>query len=89
MVRRVSIGQRAVRSFFRQGIPAGTRGRGGNVHRREATPREVPRARAGDTHVIPNADGRVSEDAIRSLIISERLLGTEEIVVSNTPIAGC
>jgi hypothetical protein len=39
--------------------------------------------------VIPNADGRVSEDAIRSLIISERLLETEEIVVSNTPIAGC
>ena len=35
----------------------------------------------GDAHVIRNAGGRVSEDAIRSLVISERLLGTEEIVV--------
>jgi carbonic anhydrase len=31
--------------------------------------------------VIQNASGRVSEDAIRSLVISERLLGLEEIVV--------
>lgn len=37
--------------------------------------------RLGDAHVIRNAGGRVSEDAIRSLVISERLLGTEEIVV--------
>ncbi len=35
----------------------------------------------GDAHVIRNAGGRVSEDAIRSLVISERLLGTKEIVV--------
>lgn len=35
----------------------------------------------GDAHVIRNAGGRISEDAIRSLVISERLLGTEEIVV--------
>ncbi len=35
----------------------------------------------GDAHVIRNAGGRVSEDAIRSLVISERLLGTGEIVV--------
>jgi carbonic anhydrase len=35
----------------------------------------------GDAHVIRNAGGRVSEDAIRSLVISQRLLGTEEIVV--------
>ncbi len=31
--------------------------------------------------MIRNAGGRVSEDAIRSLVISERLLRTEEIVV--------
>ena len=37
--------------------------------------------RLGDAHVIRNAGGRVSEDAIRSLVISERLLGTEGIVV--------
>ena len=34
----------------------------------------------GDAHLIRNAGGRVSEDAIRSLVISERLLGTKEIV---------
>jgi carbonic anhydrase len=37
--------------------------------------------RLGDTHVIRNAGGRVSEDALRSLAISERLLGTNAIAV--------
>jgi carbonic anhydrase len=32
----------------------------------------------GDAHVIRNAGGRVNEDAIRSLIISHKLLGTQE-----------
>src|SRR5450432_456472 len=32
----------------------------------------------GDAHVIRNAGGRASEDAIRSLIISHKLLGTNE-----------
>ncbi|MBC8076719.1 MAG: carbonic anhydrase [Chloroflexales bacterium] len=35
----------------------------------------------GDAHVIRNAGGRASDDALRSLVISERLLGTTEIVV--------
>jgi carbonic anhydrase len=35
----------------------------------------------GDAHVIRNAGGRASDDAIRSLAISQRLLGTKEIVV--------
>lgn len=35
----------------------------------------------GDAHVIRNAGGRASEDAVRSLVISQRLLGTEEVVV--------
>jgi carbonic anhydrase len=35
----------------------------------------------GDAHVIRNAGGVVSEDAIRSLAISQSLLGTEEIVL--------
>ncbi len=35
----------------------------------------------GDAHIISNAGGRVSEDAIRSLVISQRLLGTNEVVV--------
>src|SRR6202158_2951139 len=32
----------------------------------------------GDAHVIRNAGGRASEDAIRSLVISHKLLGTSE-----------
>jgi carbonic anhydrase len=35
----------------------------------------------GDAHVIRNAGGVVTDDAIRSLAISQRLLGTEEVVV--------
>jgi len=35
----------------------------------------------GDAHVIRNAGGAVSDDVIRSLAISQRLLGTEEIVL--------
>ncbi len=35
----------------------------------------------GDAHVIRNAGGVASEDAIRSLVISQRLLGTDEIVI--------
>ena len=35
----------------------------------------------GDAHVIRNAGGAVTDDAIRSLVISQRLLGTNEIVL--------
>src|SRR6266480_7289716 len=35
----------------------------------------------GDAHIIRNAGGLVTDDAIRSLCASQRLLGTEEIVV--------
>src|SRR4051812_26806252 len=35
----------------------------------------------GDSHVIRNAGGVVSDDTIRSLTISQRLLGTESIVL--------
>src|SRR5947208_8457832 len=35
----------------------------------------------GDSHVIRNAGGVVTDDVIRSLTISQRLLGTEEIVL--------
>jgi carbonic anhydrase len=35
----------------------------------------------GDAHVIRNAGGVASDDAIRSLAISQHLLGTEEIVL--------
>jgi carbonic anhydrase len=35
----------------------------------------------GDAHIIRNAGGAVTPDVIRSLTISQRLLGTEEIVL--------
>ena len=37
--------------------------------------------REGDAHVIRNAGGRASDDAIRSLVISYKLLGTREFFV--------
>src|SRR6202049_1713501 len=37
--------------------------------------------REGDAHVIRNAGGRASDDAIRSLVISHKLLGTREFFV--------
>ena len=35
----------------------------------------------GDAHIIRNAGGLVTDDAIRSLSASQRLLGTEEVVI--------
>jgi carbonic anhydrase len=35
----------------------------------------------GDAHIIRNAGGVVTDDEIRSLSISQRLLGTEEIIL--------
>ena len=35
----------------------------------------------GEAHVIRNAGGLVTEDTIRSLAISQRLMGTEEIIL--------
>jgi carbonic anhydrase len=37
--------------------------------------------REGEAHVIRNAGGVVSEDVIRSLAISQRLLGTREVIL--------
>lgn len=39
--------------------------------------------KAGEAHVIRNAGGIASEDAVRSLIISHHLLGTQEFIVIN------
>ena len=44
-------------------------------------PQKVLGLAEGDGHVIRNAGGVVTDDAIRSLAISQRLLGTEEIVL--------
>jgi carbonic anhydrase len=35
----------------------------------------------GEAHVIRNAGGAATDDAIRSLVISQRLLGTEEVIL--------
>jgi carbonic anhydrase len=37
--------------------------------------------RPGDAHVIRNAGGVVTDDALRSLILSQALLGTREVMV--------
>jgi carbonic anhydrase len=37
--------------------------------------------RIGDSHVIRNAGGLATDDAIRSLIVSQHLLGTDEIIL--------
>jgi carbonic anhydrase len=37
--------------------------------------------RPGDAHVIRNAGGRATDDALRSLVISQAVLGTREIMV--------
>ena len=37
--------------------------------------------RSGEAHIIRNAGGLATDDAIRSLVISQRLLGTEEVLV--------
>src|SRR5690348_14631129 len=44
-------------------------------------PTKVLGLEEGDAHVIRNAGGVVTEDEIRSLAISQRLLGTEEIIL--------
>ena len=37
--------------------------------------------RTGEAHIIRNAGGLATEDVIRSLVVSQQLLGTDEIVV--------
>jgi carbonic anhydrase len=37
--------------------------------------------RDGDAHIVRNAGGRVSDDAIRSIVVSQQLLGTRQVVV--------
>ena len=39
--------------------------------------------KTGDAHIIRNAGGLATEDAIRSLIISHHLLGTREFMIIN------
>ena len=45
------------------------------------TVEDVLGLRSGDAHIIRNAGGLATDDAIRSLVISQQLLGTEEVIV--------
>lgn len=47
------------------------------------TVEQVLGLRTGDAHVIRNAGGIVTDDAVRSLIISHHLLGTQEFMIVN------
>jgi carbonic anhydrase len=39
--------------------------------------------KTGDAHIIRNAGGIVTDDTVRSLVVSHYLLGTEEIMIIN------
>jgi carbonic anhydrase len=45
------------------------------------TVEEILGLKTGDAHIIRNAGGIVTEDALRSLIISHHLLGTQEFIL--------
>src|SRR2546421_757865 len=44
---------------------------------------EILGLKSGDAHVIRNAGGIVTDDALRSVLISHHLLGTEELMIIN------
>jgi carbonic anhydrase len=46
-------------------------------------PTEMLGLKIGDAHVIRNAGGIVTEDVLRSLILSHQLLGTQEFIIIN------
>ena len=45
------------------------------------TVEDVLGLRTGEAHIIRNAGGLATDDAIRSLVISQTLLGTQEVIV--------
>ena len=45
------------------------------------TVEDVLGLRTGDAHIIRNAGGLATDDAIRSLVISQQLLGTDEVLI--------
>lgn len=58
--------------------------------RRWLDPQALLGLNEGDAHVIRNAGGVIADDEIRSLSISQRLLGTEEItLIHHTVAAAC
>jgi carbonic anhydrase len=51
--------------------------------RKGLTVEEILGLKTGDAHIIRNAGGIVTEDAIRSFVISHHLLGTREFMIVN------
>ena len=47
------------------------------------TVEQVCGLKTGDAHIIRNAGGLITEDALRSLVISHHLLGTREVLIIN------
>jgi carbonic anhydrase len=79
----VAANGRFAQSFDKGGLPAPPARRVAVLTCMDARlhPEEFLDLAIGDAHMIRNAGGRASDDAIRSLIISSRLLGTHEFVV--------
>jgi len=51
-------------------------------------PMRILGLRDGDAHILRNAGGRVSDDVGRSIVISQQLLGTRQIVVMHHTSCG-
>ena len=75
--------ERYAAGFDKEGLPLPPASRVAVVACMDARliPTRVLGLEEGDAHVIRNAGGVITDDAIRSLAISQRLLGTEEIIL--------
>ena len=75
--------ERYVAQFDRSGLPLPPGRRLAVLACMDArlTIEDVLGLRTGDAHIIRNAGGLATDDAIRSLVISQHLLGTEEVIV--------
>ena len=75
--------KRYAASFDKNDLPASPRKKVAVVACMDArlAPYRLLGLQEGDAHVIRNAGGVITDDEIRSLSISQRLLGTEEIIL--------
>jgi carbonic anhydrase len=75
--------KRYVNQFNRAGLPMPPGAKLAVIACMDArlTVEDVLGLRTGEAHIIRNAGGLATDDAIRSLVISQTLLGTEEIIV--------
>ncbi len=75
--------ERYAEEFDKAGLPAPPRKRVAVLSCMDARvlPSRILGLDEGDAHIIKNAGGVVTDDAIRSLAISQHLLGTEEIIL--------